>query len=130
MSFSYSGCSIPDRTTNFLTKFAPLVYAIYQSFRFSPRRANIRGTEPMNKLKLIQALRDATELTKPEAEKVVKVFFNDMAAALAKGVGWRSVDCARFSSRNAGLTSGGIRKQDSGSRLNRSVCRFLSPGRN
>jgi hypothetical protein len=44
----------------------------------------------MNKLKLIQALRDATELTKPEAEKVVTVFFNDMAAALAKGVGWRS----------------------------------------
>jgi len=39
----------------------------------------------MNKLELIQALRDATELTKQEGEKVVTVFFNDMAGALAKG---------------------------------------------
>ena len=39
----------------------------------------------MNKLDLIQALRDATDLTKPEAEKVVTVFFNDMAEELAKG---------------------------------------------
>ena len=39
----------------------------------------------MNKLDLIQALRDATDLTKPEAEKVVTDFFNDMADALAKG---------------------------------------------
>jgi integration host factor subunit beta len=39
----------------------------------------------MNKLDLIQALRDATDLTKQEAEKVVTVFFNDMAGALAKG---------------------------------------------
>jgi integration host factor subunit beta len=85
MSFSSSVCSIPDQPTNFLTKFAPLVYAIDQSFRFSPRRAIIRGTDPMNKLKLIQALRDDTDLTKPEEEQVVTVFFNDMAGALAKG---------------------------------------------
>ena len=39
----------------------------------------------MNKLDLIQTLRDATDLTKQEAEKVVTVFFNDMAGALAKG---------------------------------------------
>ena len=39
----------------------------------------------MNKLELIQALRDANNLTKPEAEKVVTVFFNDMAEELAKG---------------------------------------------
>jgi integration host factor subunit beta len=39
----------------------------------------------MNKLELIQALRDATELTKQEGEKAVTVFFNDMAGALAKG---------------------------------------------
>jgi nucleoid DNA-binding protein len=38
----------------------------------------------MNKLKLIQVLRDATDLTKQEAEKVVTVFFNDIAGALAK----------------------------------------------
>ena len=39
----------------------------------------------MNKLELIQALKDASDLSKPEAEKVVNLFFNEMAAALAKG---------------------------------------------
>jgi nucleoid DNA-binding protein len=39
----------------------------------------------MNNLDLIQSLQDATDLTKQEAEKVVTVFFNDMAGALAKG---------------------------------------------
>jgi integration host factor subunit beta len=39
----------------------------------------------MNKLDLIQALKEATDLTKQEAEKVVTVFFNDMAGALVRG---------------------------------------------
>ena len=39
----------------------------------------------MNKLELIQALRDATDLTKTEAAAVVDIFFNGMAAALANG---------------------------------------------
>jgi integration host factor subunit beta len=39
----------------------------------------------MNKLELIQALKDATDLTKPEAAAVVDIFFNGMADALAKG---------------------------------------------
>ena len=39
----------------------------------------------MNKLDLIQALKDATDLTKPEAEKVVTLFFNEIAGALGKG---------------------------------------------
>ena len=39
----------------------------------------------MNKLELIQALKDASDLSKPEAEKVVNLFFNEMAGALAKG---------------------------------------------
>ena len=39
----------------------------------------------MNKMELIQALKDATDLTKPEAAAVVKIFFNEMAAALARG---------------------------------------------
>ena len=38
----------------------------------------------MNKLELIQALKDATNLTKPEAAAVVDLFFNEMASALAK----------------------------------------------
>jgi integration host factor subunit beta len=39
----------------------------------------------MNKLDLIKALKDATDLTKQEVEKVVTVFLNDMAGALANG---------------------------------------------
>ena len=39
----------------------------------------------MNKLELIQALKDASDLSKPEAEKVVNLFFNEMANELAKG---------------------------------------------
>ena len=39
----------------------------------------------MNKIQLIQALKDATDLSKPEAEKVVNLFFNEMTGALAKG---------------------------------------------
>jgi len=43
----------------------------------------------MNKLDLIEALQNETDLTKSEAEAVVKLFFNEMANTLAKG------DCAR-----------------------------------
>ena len=39
----------------------------------------------MNKLELIQALKDATDLSRPKAAVVVDIFFNEMAAALAKG---------------------------------------------
>ncbi len=39
----------------------------------------------MNKLELIKALQNETDLTKSEAEAVVKLFFNEMASALAKG---------------------------------------------
>ena len=39
----------------------------------------------MNKLELIQALKDATDLTKPEAASVVDIFFDKMADALAQG---------------------------------------------
>ena len=37
----------------------------------------------MNKRELIQALKDATDLSKPEAASVVNTFFNGMADALA-----------------------------------------------
>jgi len=39
----------------------------------------------MNKLELIQALKDATDPSKSEAAAVVDILFNEMAAALAKG---------------------------------------------
>ena len=39
----------------------------------------------MNKLDLIAALKNKTELTKSEAAAIVDLFFNEMANALAKG---------------------------------------------
>lgn len=39
----------------------------------------------MNKLDLIEALQNEAELTKNEAAAVVKLFFNEMANALANG---------------------------------------------
>ncbi|MBW2643459.1 MAG: integration host factor subunit beta [Deltaproteobacteria bacterium] len=39
----------------------------------------------MNKLDLIIALANETDLTKSEAEAVVKLFFNEMASALVSG---------------------------------------------
>ena len=39
----------------------------------------------MNKLELVEALREETGLNKSEAATVVDMFFNEMANALAKG---------------------------------------------
>ena len=39
----------------------------------------------MNKLELIQTLKDSNSLSKSEAEVVVNLFFNEMANALANG---------------------------------------------
>jgi integration host factor subunit beta len=39
----------------------------------------------MNKLELIQALKESNGLSKSEAAKIVNLFFNEMADALAKG---------------------------------------------
>jgi integration host factor subunit beta len=39
----------------------------------------------MNKLELINALRDECQISKKEAAAVVDLFFNEMAKALAKG---------------------------------------------
>jgi integration host factor subunit beta len=41
--------------------------------------------DQMNKLDLIEALQNETDLTKLETEAVVKLFFNEMANALASG---------------------------------------------
>jgi integration host factor subunit beta len=38
----------------------------------------------MNKIDLIQALKDSNQLTKFEAEKIVTLFFDEMADALAQ----------------------------------------------
>ena len=39
----------------------------------------------MNKIDLIQALKDSNNLSKSEAEKIVTLFFDQMAEALEKG---------------------------------------------
>ena len=39
----------------------------------------------MNKLELINALRDECQISKKDAATVVDLFFNEMASALAKG---------------------------------------------
>ena len=39
----------------------------------------------MNKIDLIQALKESNHLSKPEAEKIVNLFFDKMAEALAQG---------------------------------------------
>ncbi len=39
----------------------------------------------MNKLELIQALKDATNLSKSQSAAVVDIFFNGMTGALATG---------------------------------------------
>ena len=39
----------------------------------------------MNKIELIQALKDVNGLSKSEAERVVTLFFNEMSDALARG---------------------------------------------
>ena len=39
----------------------------------------------MNKVDLIQALKDTNNLTKTEAEKIVTLFFDNMSEALAQG---------------------------------------------
>ena len=39
----------------------------------------------MTKIELIQALKGATDLSKPEAAGVVDIFFNEMADALSNG---------------------------------------------
>ena len=39
----------------------------------------------MNKVDLIQTLKDSNNLSKSEAEKIVTLFFDQMADALAKG---------------------------------------------
>ena len=39
----------------------------------------------MNKIDLIQALKDSNHLSKSEAEKIVAIFFDKMAEALAQG---------------------------------------------
>jgi integration host factor subunit beta len=64
----------------------------------------------MNKIELIQALKDLNGLSKTEAEKVVNLFFMEMTAALAKGKGSKFEGSVPFSSRNMVVIPGGTPK--------------------
>ena len=59
----------------------------------------------MNKVDLIQALKDSNHLSRSEAEAVVNLFFDQMAHALAKGerVEIRGL-CSFFVKKYAGYT--------------------------
>jgi integration host factor subunit beta len=59
----------------------------------------------MNKLDLIQALKDSNHLSKSEAEAVINLFFDQMADALAEGerVEIRGL-CSFFVKRYGGYT--------------------------
>ena len=48
-------------------------------------QSTIRSAERMNKVQLIQALKNATNLSRSKAASVVDIFFNEMAEALANG---------------------------------------------
>ena len=51
---------------------------------YIPRIQNADGGN-VNKLELISALRQKMDLSKPEAAKIVDLFFDNMADALARG---------------------------------------------
>jgi len=59
----------------------------------------------MNKIDLIQALKESNHLSKPEAEAVVNLFFDQVADALAQGerVEIRGL-CSFFVKKYAGYT--------------------------
>ena len=54
----------------------------------------------MNKVDLIQALKDSNNLSKSEAETVINLFFNKIADALAQGKGLKSGVFVPFSLKN------------------------------
>ena len=66
----------------------------------------------MNKLELIETLRDEGQISKKEAAAVVDLFFNEIAnnACRERVTGLKSVDCVLFMSRNTKRMPGGILK--------------------
>jgi len=59
----------------------------------------------MNKIDLIQALKDSNHLSKSEAETVINLFFDQMAEALAQGDGFEIRGlCSFFVKKYGGYT--------------------------
>jgi len=80
-----SGKIFDDNYPIFLDKIQEIKYPASknipskQLFIRKPRRES-----NMNKLELIDALRSETKISKPEAAKIVDLFFNEISEALAK----------------------------------------------
>jgi nucleoid DNA-binding protein len=64
----------------------------------------------MNKLALIQALKDSSNLSKSEAERIVNLFFNEIGDALSNGDQVKSGGCVPFTLKNTGHTPAEIPK--------------------
>ncbi|WP_422698835.1 HU family DNA-binding protein [Desulfosarcina cetonica] len=84
----------------------------------------------MNKRELIDKLRASNGLTKPQAQKAVKAFFQSITNALAEGDrveirGWCS-----FSVKDYPAISAGIREPVEKLRSNRKSCRFAKSAGN
>ena len=84
----------------------------------------------MNKIDLIQALKDSSNLSRSEAEAVINLFFNKMADALAQGDRVEIRGLCSFSSKNTEDIPAGIPKPVRRSRLHRRSCHFSRWARN
>ena len=64
----------------------------------------------MNKLDLIAALKNKTDITKSEAAAIVDLFLMKWPMHLLTVIGLKFADCVLFMSRNTKRMPGGIRK--------------------
>jgi integration host factor subunit beta len=84
----------------------------------------------MNKLELINSLRNEAELTKSEAAAVVGLFFNEIANSLAKGDRVEIRGLCSFYVKKYKAYPAEILKRGKRSRLNLRSCRFLNAEKN
>ena len=84
----------------------------------------------MNKLELIQALKDATDLTKPEAAAVVDIFLVECLRHWRREDGSKSGVSVLSLLRSTDHIPGATPKRANGSRLLRRSCPFLKRVRN
>ena len=83
----------------------------------------------MNKLELIQVLKDATNLSKPEAAAVVDIFFNGMANELAKGDRVEIRGLCSFHVREYGSYTGRNPKTEKNVKIKPKKLPFFKPGK-
>ena len=83
----------------------------------------------MNKLELIQALKDSNGLSKPEAQKVVDLFFNEMTEALANGDQVEIRGFCSFSVKKYGSYTGRNPKTGEKVKIKPKKLPFFKPGK-